>query len=396
MKKVLVYRSELLPPSETFIRQQLLACTSWTPVLAGQRRVEGLPLDGIDVCVTGPVPRFRQLLQSAPRAMTSRLRAQAPDLLHAHFGTDAVDFWPAAQRLRRPLLVTLHGYDINVQRSYWESGAQGLVRRLYPRRLIAMSHSPRVHLIAVSEAIRRSALDFGLCPERLWVRYIGVNRDEFAPTGPPMRERAQHVLFIGRLVEKKGLRHLIEAFARAQPQLPDARLLIAGEGPLRGELTTLAQQLRVPAQFLGQQTPAQIRLLLDQARLLCLPSVTAGNGDAEGLPMVLLEAQACGVPVLTSARGGTSEGLVPEITGAPFAEGDVAALAWLLSTLLPDHTRLQRMSHAAHHFIADRFDLRDCTRQLEALYDQINEEHLRAIEGRRAPAIAATTIPEGS
>ncbi len=375
MKKVLVYRSELLPPSETFIRQQLLACTSWTPTLVGRQRVEGLPLDDLTVRVIGRQSRLRELLRSARPSTVRRLRLEQPDLLHAHFGTDAVDIWPVARKLGRPLLVTLHGYDVTVRREHWESGAQGMARRLYPRRLTAMSHSPRVHLIAVSEAIRRSARNFGLCEERLWVRHIGVNRDEFAPTGPPMRERAQHVLFIGRLVEKKGLRHLIEAFARAQSQLPDARLMIAGDGPLRGELTTLAQQLRVPAQFLGQQAPAQIRQLLDQARLLCLPSVTATNGDAEGLPMVLLEAQACGVPVLTSARGGTSEGLVPEITGVPFAEGDVATLAWLLATLLPGHTRLQRMSDAAQHFIADRFDLRDCTSRLEALYDQIAENN---------------------
>lgn len=376
MKKVLVYRSELLPPSETFIRQQLLACASWTPVLTGQRRVEGLPLDGMDVCITGPLSRFRQLLQSPSPITVRQLRAQRPDLLHAHFGTDAVDFWPLARRLRRPLLVTLHGYDINVQRSYWESGAQGMVRRLYPRRLIAMSHSPLVHLIAVSDAVRRSAHNFGLCEERLSVRYIGINRDEFAPTGPPMQQRPQQVLFIGRLVEKKGLRYLIEACAQAQSQLPQLRLVIAGDGPLRSELSALARRLLVPAQFLGQQTPAQIRQLLDQTRLLCLPSVTATNGDAEGLPMVLLEAQACGVPVLTSARGGTNEGLVPELTGVPFAEGDVARLAWLLATLLPDHIRLQRMSRAAHHFIADRFDLRDCTHRLEALYDHIAENNI--------------------
>jgi glycosyltransferase involved in cell wall biosynthesis len=380
MKKVLVYKSEVLHFSETFIREQLLAYTEWTPVLAARRRVEGVSLDGLQVRIVGDAPRTGigsaydralKLMKFASPRIVRELEAEQPDLLHVHFGPDAVDFWPIAKRLARPLLVTLHGYDITVHRDRWEQGDHGTERRLYPRRLVAMSQSPQVHFVAVSEAMRQCALDFGIAPERLSVSYIGIDRTEFANTGKPMRERARRVVFVGRLVEKKGVRYLIEAFARVRERVLDAELVIVGDGPLRDELGVLAEQLRVPVEFVGKQTPAEVRGHLNEARLFCLPSVTADNGDAEGFGLVLLEAQACGVPVVTSARGGAEEGLVADVTGVPFAERDVEALTEHLASLLADDARLERMSRAAEQFVADRFDLKICTRGLEHLYDDV-------------------------
>ena len=113
--------------------------------------------------------------------------------------------------------------------------------------------------------------------------------------------------------------------------------------------------------------------------MFCLPSVTAANGDAEGLPISILEAQACGVPVVTSARGGATEGIVPGVTGLAFGEGDVVALGDRLLELLGNDSLAQSMSAAGPKFIAEKFDIASCTRALEDLYDA----QLRA-----APALA--------
>jgi len=110
---------------------------------------------------------------------------------------------------------------------------------------------------------------------------------------------------------------------------------------------------------------------LNEARVLCLPSLTAANGDAEGLGMVLLEAQACGVPVVTSARGGASEGIIDGVTGFSFAENDVEELSERLYAVLADDVRALAMSHAARQFVLEAFDIRKCTQQLEDLYEEV-------------------------
>ena len=137
------------------------------------------------------------------------------------------------------------------------------------------------------------------------------------------------------MVEKKGANILIEAFARVRKQIENAELVMVGDGPLLAEFKQLAQQLRVPVTFTGTLSSDQVKQQIDEARVFCLPSVTATNGDAEGFGLVLLEAQACGVPVVTSARGGATEGIKDGVTGCAFPE---SAAADNLSWLRPDPT----------------------------------------------------------
>ncbi len=376
MDTVVLCSSSLLPYSETFIAEQARALKRWRPVLAGEQRLaDGLPLDDLDVRLLlppGAAHAFgrrlcRWLQLPYPRSLLA-LRAIGARLMHVHFGTNAVDLWPLARALNLPMLVTLHGYDITVAPDWWEAGRGGPLRRSYPRRLRALAREPGVRFCAVSQAVRERAIEYGLPADKVEVGYIGVDTAKFQPGGAPMAARAPRVLFAGRLVEKKGVAHLLHAFAELRRAVPQAELVIAGDGPLRAPLEALAQSLGVPATFAGRLTPEQLRAELAQARLFCLPSVTAANGDAEGFGLVLLEAQACGVPVVTSARGGAREGLVEGETGHAFAEGDRAALARHLAQLLPDTTRLQRMAAAAAAFVRERFDLHHHTARLEVMY----------------------------
>lgn len=373
---VLLCSSSLLPYSETFIAEQARALRQWRPVLVGERRLaDGLPLDGLDVRLLLPPGavhewgrRLCRALQLPYPPMLARLRGIGAHLMHAHFATNAVDLWPLARALRLPMLVTLHGYDINTDPRWWQAGHGGPLRRSYPRRLRALGQRRRVRFLAVSEAVRRRAIDYGLPADRVAVRYIGVDTAAFRPGGAPLAQRPPRVLFAGRLVEKKGVAHLLHAFAEVRRALPAAELVVAGDGPLREPLQQLAAGLGLPARFAGRLTSAQLRDELAQARVFCLPSVTAANGDAEGFGLVLLEAQACGVPVVSSARGGAQEGLVEGQTGLAFAEGDRAALARHLGALLGDAARAQRMGEAAAAFVRERFDLSRCTEALEADY----------------------------
>ncbi|WAC75152.1 glycosyltransferase [Roseateles sp. SL47] len=384
MRRVLVVRDELLPLSETFVRQQALHLRDWQATLVGQRLCpHGLSLQGLDhqlldLTPSGPLDAigwrlYRRLGWPLPQALRQLMQPDAdgerPSLVHVHFATDAVLAWPWLKGLGLPTVVTLHGYDIHTRPDWWESGQGGDYMKDYPRRLREMAADPRVSFIAVSEAVRAQAISaYGIHPDRLHTLFIGVDTRDFAPTGVPAGEREPHILFVGRQVEKKGLEFLIRAMARVHQRFPQARVKVVGDGPLREPMEALAAELQSPVDFLGAQPSQRVRELLGTARIFCLPSIVSQSGDAEGLPISILEAQACGVPVVTSAMGGRDEGIEPERTGLAFAEGDVDALATQLERLLADPGLCSAMGSAARELATRKFDLQICQRALEAFY----------------------------
>src|SRR5262249_5000697 len=137
------------------------------------------------------------------RRCRDTVRRLGPRIIHAHFGYDAVLVYDIARMLNVPLVVTLHGSDITRDRAHWRSGSEGYFFRRYPDKLTAMFADSNVHFIAISQAVRATAIERGAPPERTHLFYTGVNCAFFAPAGRPVPER-QNVLFVGRLVEIKG------------------------------------------------------------------------------------------------------------------------------------------------------------------------------------------------
>lgn len=377
-RKVIVFRSRLLPYSETFIREQVRMLSHWKGVLVGESLAPtGLSLDGMDVRLLGFRNRILHKLSMLASSFVSlspsrvrTLRQERADLLHIHFATDAYRFWPVARHLDLPVLITLHGYDITTHKSWWESGKGG-GRRMkgFPSGLLDIARDDRVHFIAVSHAIKKSAIEFGIPEDKITVSYIGVDTQKFTP-GPKAIADRREILYVGRLVEKKGCEYLLQAFSDIQKDFPDYELMIVGGGPLEGELKAFAQARGVRANFLGPLSGEQVRERLAEARVFCLPSITAENGDAEGLGIVILEAQASGVPVITSARGGAQEGIVHGKTGFAHGEKDVAAIRQGLISLLQDDELATRYGASARQHMVETMDLGRCNLQLEEIYDR--------------------------
>lgn len=382
MKRVAIFRASLLPISETFIRDQVAALSAWEPVLLGLWETEEpLATPGIRREIVRAGHRsteWRFLLARPLPPLVDRLRQLGVSLVHAHFGPDALRAWPSVRAARLPLLVTLHGYDITTRRDWWEAGHAGWAMRLYPRRLLRMARHPLVRFVAVSEAIRQRAIDYGIPEGKISVAHIGVDTARFQPGGLPLAQRRRRILFVGRMVEKKAPLLMIRAFAKVRERLPDAELAMVGAGPLLEEARRLAGELGVPVEFLGARSSDEVLSQIHGARVLCLPSVTAANGDAEGFGLVLLEAQACGVPVVTSAIGGASEGLLEGQTGYSFAEGALQDLVAKLTRLLEDPDLAATASAAAPRFVASNFDIRSCSRRLEHLYESHSSAPHRA------------------
>lgn len=382
--KVLVFRHELLPLSQTFVREQVLSYQRWHGTLVGYSRDErGLSLDGLDFRILHRQTQslFGRIVGKALRASVGAarhyargLRKERAHLFHAHFGTSGTQSWPIAKELGLPMMVTLHGFDITVRPEWWQTHGKGHMRS-YPERLRELAGQKDVHFIAVSEGIRRSAMEFGIPAEKITVRHIGVDCRAFTPGGLPVAARPPRVLCVGRLVEKKGLEFLIRAMARVRRDIPAAELVVIGDGDRRPTLEALASSLNVNANFLGARSHDEVRAQMHLARAFCLPSVIAENGDEEGLPIVVLEAQACGVPTLASSRSAGLEGLADGKTGFAFAERDVDDLAEKLFQILCDDSLADSFSRSAPAFVARNFDIRLCTERLEHLYDERRRVH---------------------
>jgi glycosyltransferase involved in cell wall biosynthesis len=178
------------------------------------------------------------------------------------------------------------------------------------------------------------------------------------------------LLFVGRLVERKGVHVLLEALAR----LPDRiRLDIVGDGPERERLKALAQRLGISGRvaFHGFAPDEMLRALLGWCDALVLPAVVDAKGDVEGLGVVLLEAMSFGKPVIASAAGGITDIVRDGENGLLVPPADPAALARAIDSLAGDPETARRFGSAAREDVARRFSWDAILDRLVELYERL-------------------------
>jgi colanic acid/amylovoran biosynthesis glycosyltransferase len=370
--KVLLFRNELLPASETFIRAQAGAMRMFAPRFAGVHRSERtleLPstpvlLDGSS-SVPGKVRRRLFWLLSLGRNFYARLRDVDPALIHAHFAVDGASALAIATRLGIPLVVTLHGYDVTSTDGALSRSAEGRRYLRYRERLWDKASV----FLCISRFLYDRALAAGFPREKLRVHYTGTDLSLFKAMDG--RRDPNLIVFVGRLVEKKGCRYLLDALELVRRSHPSVWLVCIGDGPLRGALEAQAAASNLPCTFMGSQPPEVVRETLARARIFCVPSVEAGSGDSEGLGMVFVEAQAMGTPVVSFRHGGIPEVVLHGQTGFLAPERDRDLLACYLLKLLQDDATWQRMSERGQGWVARAFDLQTQTLELEAIYRDV-------------------------
>lgn len=371
---VAIWRSHLLPGSETFIRNQGDALTRWRPVYLGAVKVASPLARDTDVIAYPDTPQGRYgwltlRLTGASTRLRRLLRAARPAVVHAHFGGDGWLVSRSAVRLRVPLIITLHGLDVTGQ-----AHAPGL-RGVRHRRNLRAAFERATLVLAVSEFIRAKAVELGADPAKVRVHHTGVAIREPQPVVPTTWD----IIFVGRFVEKKGLDDLVEAVNLIRPARP--RVLFIGAGPLEEPIRRRAAELDLDATFLGAQDPTVVRRCLAESKIFVSPSRTAANGDTEGLPTTILEAGTLGLPTVSTYHSGIPEAVVHGETGLLCAEGDRPALARHISQLLTDDDLRTRLGRQARRRMETHFDLQHQTRLLEELYDTVAGGTPRASAG---------------
>lgn len=289
--------------------------------------------------------RMRLAPLAAPLLAPAILRF-SPDLIHQHFATWSTPAVAASKRRSVPLLTTLHGYDVRAA-----TGAR-------PRTLLSDWHKINVararaqsaRFLVVSEYLAHEAVAAGFDSARLAVHYQGVDTDYFSPADRPSGE-VPTLLFVGALSELKGIRDLITVSQRLHATV-EHNLVVVGDGPLKAELaSTTAGSPHIA--LVGRQEKAAVRQALQTATALVLPTHAHG-GRREAAGLVLLEAQACGTPVVAYDSGGTSEMLRDGTTGLLVAESNTAELERALREVMTTPEReLEAMRTAARAFVVE-------------------------------------------
>lgn len=371
MKEVGIYRKAFPRISEAFIKEQAYGLTRYNPTfilctLLGETSFQSLSVSQNDLL---RVKQLAYLLTRSPSLFGHIESLSRLSLIHAHFGHDGVYAMAIAEKLKVPFLVTFHGEDITIsRRTIWRPG-----KLLYSQLILHEMELKKkaVAFIAVSRFIRSKLIEKGYPEAKIVQHYIGINTAKFSPTNRRGDER--YILCVGRHTQKKGIDTLLRAFAQVARKHPDVLLIQVGTGPMTSDLVTLAKVLGIDryVRFLGAQPHETVLKLMRDAEIFALPSQTAKDGSCEGLPIVINEASACGVPIVSTWHSGIPEGVLDGETGLLVAERDDKALAEKLDTLLSDRTLGRKMGKRGREFVCEMFDIHKQTTKLEAIYDSL-------------------------
>ena len=182
---------------------------------------------------------------------------------------------------------------------------------------------------------------------------------------------AKEIIFVGRLVERKGVRYLIEAFAHVKGTIPH-RLIIIGDGPERADLEQRARDLDLQDRviFTGRISDEELYRHYNQCSFIVLPAVYDAKGDIEGLGVVLLEAMSYAKPAIASNAGGITDIMMDGDNGFLVPPGDVQALAHAVEQLATNNAIRERMGIRAKQVVDEKFSWDRITNQLISLYER--------------------------
>jgi colanic acid/amylovoran biosynthesis glycosyltransferase len=372
---VALLTSRFLPYSQTFVAAQLAEYERYEPDVFARVRenADQFPDSRVFALTPGGPLRYVEVVTQKVfgycPSFLARLRSRGHVLLHAQFGREGVLALPLQAALGVPLLVTFRGRDLSrvIGRPGWPHPW------LERRRQRLFRTASRV--LAVSTDLARRVIDAGAPPDRVLVWHVGIR----IPPEEPRRDRARQplrVVMAGRFFEKKGFEYGIEAFAELVRGGHDACLAIVGKGSRRTRYASLAERLgmRDRIEMPGVLTHQALLDRIASADIVMVPSVTARNGDREGIPNVLKEASARGVAVIATRHGGIPEALDHERTGLLVPERDGRALVEALRALATNPELRRRLGAAGREKMTREFEVRRQVAGLESLYDRVLEE----------------------
>ncbi len=362
---ICIYPTHYLPLSNTFVYRQLIGVADeFNPiVLASQvynRNV--FPHDFVFVkkksffervyiklckIFTG---RYAMLSPLQIKYWQQILRAYDVCLIHAHFGPAGLEILPLAKQLKIQLITTFRGFD----------ASSLLKNKQYTSDLLDLFEYS--HIITVSKSLANKLIAVGANPSQTEVHYNGIPVEDFKYIERiPVKNKTKNghkieLLQISRFVEKKGHKFTLTAFKEFLSICPNSELTLAGDGPLKSSMMALTRDLGLQdkVRFIGEITQEEVISLMEKSDIFLQHSVTASNGDEEGLPTVLCEAMSSGMIVISTFHSGIPELIDNGVDGFLVYERDIKNY---VNTLRAALNCDDGMGKRASRKISDNFNL---------------------------------------
>jgi colanic acid/amylovoran biosynthesis glycosyltransferase len=284
--------------------------------------------------------------------------ARQYDVVHAQFGPVGESFRFASELWHAPYLVSFHGYDfcavprregLHCYERLFQAADLVTVNSRYTWNRVCHLGCPEAKLRKLPMGV--DVLDWNFCERR--------------------PAEVIRLITVARLVEIKGHEYCLRALAQARTRHPELHYDIVGDGAERGKLEALTRELGLQdvVRFHGTQAGPSLKSLLDAAHLFLLCSVDV-SGDQEGQGLALLEAQACGLPVIANRHGALPESMVEGGSGWLVAERDVAALARQITVGIEHADAWPAMGRRGRAWVEQHFDIRTLNKQLAEFYQE--------------------------
>ena len=362
---LLVFAPSRRAVSETFVRANLAGLPFRIRAWFGDERPLDQPLRwlyGSAILLSKLLTRLRLLrLAGVPAALVAwlLLRLDPPDVVLAEFGFEAVRVMEACRWSGVPLVVHFRGSDASAQ------GRIGLLEDRY-RSLLATAAA----VVVKSEPMAERLMRLGAAREQILISPSGANAQLFCGGAPAAAEPV--LLAVGRFVPKKGPLKTLQAFAicvRHPDVPPAARLWMVGDGPLLPDARRFVTDhgLEGRVHFLGGCSQREVADRMRRVRAFVQHSLVAADGDSEGSPVAVMEAQLSGLPVIATRHAGIPDVVLDGRTGLLGDEGDVESMADAMVKLLRDPALAQRLGAAGRERVLQGFTVDHHLRDLTGL-----------------------------
>lgn len=287
------------------------------------------------------------------------------DVIVAHFGQNGARVARLKKRglIRPPVITIFHGYDVGVP---LKEERLGQYRDLFKVGSLCLP---------VNDYFRRVLIDAGAPDDRVAVHRMGIDINQI-PFQPQSRQNLPlRLITVSRLIEKKGVEFALRALGQVKkcnPEL-DWQYTIVGDGPLREQLQQIAVESEIMdrVSFRGSLPHAQVKEELRSSHVFVLPSVTASNGDVEGIPVALMEAMAAGLTVVSSYHSGIPELIADRKTGFLTPEKDVGALTDSILWIAAHPDQCQQFAEQARLKIEQEFNAEILNKQFATIVSDI-------------------------
>ena len=292
-------------------------------------------------------------------------KKQQYDIIHCHFGPNGLKgvLLKKLKLFDGKLITAFHGYDIT--KSLQSSHRNNIYDELF---------SLGDLFLPISDHWKSKLIELGCNAEKIQVHRMGVDCNKFTYIPRYLADNCPiRIVTIARLTEKKGVEYGIHAIAKLIKHNHNIEYSIIGDGILKNELEKLIQDYKIAdkVKLLGWKQQHEIIEILNDSHIMLAPSITSEDGDQEGIPVVLMEAMAMGLPVISTYHSGIPELVKDGISGFLVSEKNIDALFDVLTHLTQNSQLWTEMGKAGRNYVEQNYNISKLSQQLVNIYQEI-------------------------